>query len=67
MTEKELKKRKYNRILLDVVIDNIKEMDIQISAYKMAMDDINFNESNEVEQLYDKIRTLGLDLFYVGR
>lgn len=45
-------------------MDRIRE---RISDYKKFMDKESYNNSREVEALYDELRELGLDLFYVGR
>lgn len=65
MDKKELNKRIRNRVLVDEIFSNMKEIDIKIQSYSENMDDNSFNNSNEVEELYDNLRNLALDLWYI--
>lgn len=64
MIEKEIKKRKYNRLMIDMIVDKIKEIDSHISDYSSHMDENSFTESNEVQSLYEELRLLGLELYH---
>lgn len=67
LTEKELKRRKHNRLLIDMIIDDIKKIDNEISDYSNHMDDDSFDNSDEVEALYTKLKDLCADLSYIDK
>lgn len=62
---KSLKEKLHKRPLIDMIIDNIKEIDNQINEYRNYMDDKSFNESNEVEDLYNKLKECCLEMKYI--
>ena len=62
MSNKGLRKRKHNRLLIDMIVEDIKEIDNQISQYSKYMEEDEFDKSNEVELLYKELRRRGLEL-----
>lgn len=62
---KSLKQKLHKRLLIDMIIDNIKEIDSQINEYNKYMDDKSFDESDEVEALYNKLRECCLEMKYI--
>lgn len=64
---KTVKSKVRRRLLNDEILRNMDRIRERISDYKKFMDKESYNNSKEVEALYDELRELGLDLFYVGR
>ena len=64
---KTVKSKVRRRLLNDEILRNMDRIRERISDYKKFMDKESYNNSREVESLYDELRELGLDLFYVGR
>ena len=64
---KTIKSKVRRRLLNDEILRNMDRIRERISDYKKFMDKESYNNSREVEALYDELRELGLDLFYVGR